>query len=199
MTARIVVLFTLAIAFAPVALRAQSGEATVFAGFARPSGGDIGRYGIGAQEIQLADGWRAGARVSFNSGALTGHELTYGYERHDIEIGGAPESTARMQQFAYNFVLHVMPKGSMVRPFVTAGAGYTTFSPGDGGIFRDGRNENKFGYNYGGGLKFKLSRWVGMRVDARDHVTGKPNFLDLNGLSGRLHSLEVSAGFSLLF
>jgi len=182
-----------------VAGSAQSAEATVFAGIAQMRNGDIGRFGLGAQEVRLTNGSRVGARLSLNSGMLTGHELSYAFERHDIEIANAAESKARTQQFFYNFVLHVMPKSSAVRPFVTAGAGYTSFAPGDGGIFRDAAGENKFGINYGGGLKVKLSRRFGLRFDVRDHVTGKPNFLDLPGVEGRLHSIEYSGGFSLLF
>ncbi len=196
---RTVFLSALAAALGATALQAQSGEATVFAGVAQMRSGDIGQFGIGAQEVRLANGMRVGARLSLNSGALTGHELSYAFERHDLEIAGAEESKARAQQFFYNFVLHVLPKGSAVRPFVTAGLGYTSFAPGGGGIFSDAAGENKFGYNYGGGLKFKLSRLIGLRLDVRDHVTGKPNFLDLTAVSGRLHSIEYSAGFSLLF
>jgi opacity protein-like surface antigen len=178
---------------------AQSGEATVFAGIAQLRNGDVGRFGLGAQEVRLTNGMRVGARLSLNSGSLTGHELSYAFERHDIEIASAQESRARTQQFFYNFALHVSPKGSAVRPFVTAGAGYTSFAPGGGGIFQDAGGENKFGYNFGGGLKFKMSRHFGARFDVRDHVSGKPNFLDLAGVDGRLHAIEYSAGFSLLF
>jgi opacity protein-like surface antigen len=178
---------------------AQSGEATVFAGIAQMRNGDVGRFGLGAQEVRLTNGMRVGARLSLNSGSLTGHELSYAFERHDIEIASAQESRARTQQFFYNFALHVSPKGSAVRPFVTAGAGYTSFAPGGGGIFQDAGGENKFGYNFGGGLKFKMSRLFGVRFDVRDHVSGKPNFLDLAGVEGRLHAIEYSAGFSLLF
>ena len=199
MTIRIPLLLTVVTVLSVSAARAQSAEATIFAGVAQMRSGDIGRFGLGAQEIRLTNGLRVGGRLSLNSGSLTGHELTYAFERHDIEIASAQESRARTHQFAYNFVLHVLPRRSRVRPFVTAGAGYTSFAPGDGGIFQDAGGENKFGYNYGAGLKVKLSRLVGLRFDLRDHVTGKPNFLDLNGVEGRLHSLEYSAGFSLLF
>ena len=192
-------LLTVVAALGAPAAHAQSAEATVFAGMAQMRNGDIGRFGLGAQEIRLTNGVRVGARLGLNSGSLTGHELSYAFERHDIEIASAAESRARTQQFFYNFVLHVMPRSSRVRPFVTAGLGYTSFSPGDGGIFQDASGENKFGYNYGGGLKVKLSRMFGLRFDVRDHVTGKPNFLDLPAVEGRLHSLEYSAGFSLLF
>jgi hypothetical protein len=60
-----------------------------------------------------------------------------------------------------------------------------------------GYGDNKFGYNYGAGLKFRINDSYGIRIDARDYVTGKP--FDLPNNSGRLHNLELSAGFSLLF
>jgi hypothetical protein len=178
---------------------AQSAEATVFAGVAQIRNGDIGAFGLGAQEIQLSDGTRFGARLSLSSGPLTGHELTYAYERHDLEIASAKESEARTHEFAYNFVLHLTPRASALRPFVTVGAGYVSFSAGGEGIFRDAVGENKFAANYGGGLKVKMSRLFGLRFDIRDRISAKPNFLDLSGVDGRLHSIEYSVGFSALF
>lgn len=199
MSLRPLYLFTL---FACVGLSpvyAQSAEATVFAGFAQVRNGDIGTFGLGGQAISLADGKRVGGRLSLNSGPLTGHELTYAYERRDLDVGPEQDSLSRSHEFAYNFVLHMTPRSSAVRPFVTGGLGYCSFSAGNGGIFRDAPGENKFAVNYGAGLKVKLNPLFGLRFDVRDRVTGKPNFLDLSGVSGRLHSIEYSAGFSFLF
>ena len=33
-----------------------------------------------------------------------------------------------LQNFYYNFVVHATPQGTKVRPFVTAGGGFSTFS-----------------------------------------------------------------------
>lgn len=195
---RDLVLFTIIAALGAIPAPAQSGEATAFVGIAQVREGGLGSIGLAAQEIRLDHGLRAGVRLGLNAGALTGHELTYTFERHDLQIAGVKESTALTQQFYYNFVFHATPRAAAVRPFVTGGLGYANFSPGSGGVFRDAAGANKLGYNYGGGLKVKMSRRLGLRFDVRDHVTGKPNFLDLPGVNGRLHSIEYSAGFSLL-
>ena len=42
-------------------------------------------------------------------------------------------------------------------------------------------------------------RPIGLRIDVRDYVNGKPNFLDLANLEGRTHNVEYTAGVSLLF
>ena len=78
----------------------------------------------------------------------------------------------------------------------SVGAGVSVYFP-PGVSSLSGRGDKNFGYNYGGGLKFKLSYKFGLRFDVRDHVTGRP--FDLDDSSGRSHNVEYSATFSLLF
>jgi opacity protein-like surface antigen len=61
----------------------------------------------------------------------------------------------------------------------------------------NGNGSTKFGYNYGGGIKVKLTSMFLGRIDIRDYTNGKPDF----GLSpsGMLHQLEVSAGIGIGF
>ena len=54
----------------------------------------------------------------------------------------------------------------------------------------------KFGLNYGGGLKLKITDIIGLRFDVREYNTGKP--FKLTGTSGRLNQLEVSVGAAFL-
>lgn len=181
-----------------ISLQAQI-EATVYTGLQRPRGGDLGTFGFTQQPISMSNGLKSGARLSLNSGVLTGHELSYGYQRFNLKIGDQKESQASAQDFFYDFVLHFTPNAVAVRPFVLAGAGYTNFSPGNDGIFADASGSNEFGVNFGGGLKVKLGRFFGLRFDARNHMSRKPNFLDLPNIDGRLYRMEYSAGASLLF
>ncbi|MBI1353660.1 MAG: outer membrane beta-barrel protein [Acidobacteria bacterium] len=193
-----IALFSLALLLnSPV--RGQLIEASVYGGSTRAHGEDLGRFGFAQQPITLENGFKTGVRLSLNSGPLTGHELSYGYERYNLEIGGQTESKASVQQFFYDFVVHFTPRSVSIRPFVLAGAGYANFSPGDGGVFAGAGGTNEFGVNFGGGLKIKMHRFFGIRFDVRDHLTRKPNFLDLSGLSGGLHRMEYSAGASFLF
>ncbi len=186
----LVVILALASALSAAGQRA---EASVFVGLSQVRDNALGTL-PGGEALRLEDGFRVGARVGINRGAFAGHELSYGFERHDLKADDEPESTARVQQLHYNFLLHLTPQKVAVRPFVTAGTGLSRYST-DG----EGAGRSKLGVNYGGGLKLRMGKAVGARFDVRDHVNGKPALADAMGLRGRLHSVEYSAGFSLLF
>jgi opacity protein-like surface antigen len=147
-------------------------------------------------EYTVDDGLRIGSRMAINSGNFIGHEFTYAWQRSKLKILGQEYGGMSIHNIYYNFVLHATPEGSAVRPFITGGAGVSVFNP-PGVSSLSGYGDNKFGYNYGAGLKFKVTDTYGVRLDVRDYVTGKPFDLPENG--GRLHNLEISAGFSLLF
>jgi hypothetical protein len=85
-----------------------------------------------------------------------------------------------------------------VRPFVVGGLGFSSFFPPATDILQTG-GITKFGFNYGGGVKFRVHRRLGLRVDVRDHVSSKPNILSLTDVAGKMHQLELSGGVSLLF
>jgi opacity protein-like surface antigen len=142
------------------------------------------------------DGVRIGSRMDLNTGSFIGHEFSYAWQRSNLKISGQSFGSMSIHNIYYNFLLHATPEGSAVRPFITGGAGVSVFNPPGVSSF-SGYGDNKFGYNYGAGLKFKVTDSYGLRLDVRDHVTGKP--FDLPDNSGRLHNLEISAGFSLLF
>jgi len=192
-----VLVITLAFLSLPT-LSAQGAEAGVYFGVSQFGNADLGDVGFTAQPITGENGFKTGARLSLNS-LFTGHELSYGYERHQLQVADQDEANANVQQFYYNFVVHFTPKPTPIRPFVTVGAGASNFAPEKRGIFERAGGETKLGFNYGGGVKVKVSSLVGLRFDVRDHVTSKPNFLDLPDVTGRLHSIEYSAGLSLLF
>lgn len=96
----------------------------------------------------------------------------------------------------YNLVAHATPTGTSIRPFVTGGGGFSSFFlPGVSSF--SGYGNTKFGYNYGGGVKFNFSMY-GIRFDVRNHVTGKPFGQYLPNVVGKLNNLELSMTFSLL-
>jgi hypothetical protein len=139
---------------------------------------------------------RIGARLSVNSWEFLGHEISYAYQRSGLNFGEQDQGGMTIQNFYYNFVVHATRQGTVVRPFVTGGGGFSSFFPPGFSSF-SGAGDTQFGYNYGAGLKIKLTEIYGIRFDVRDYVTGKP--FDLTNSSGGLHNLEYSAGFSLLF
>ncbi|MGH9659268.1 MAG: hypothetical protein ACRD96_12045, partial [Bryobacteraceae bacterium] len=60
-----------------------------------------------------------------------------------------------------------------------------------------GNGVTKFGVNYGGGIKVKVSPMFAVRFDVRDYLNPKP--FDLPGKSGWLHMLEAAASWALIF
>ena len=178
----------------------QTAEAGVTVGWSALTDSNIGRLdgqsGAALDGFSLDNGIRIGSRLAINSWEFLGHELSYAFQRSGLRIGGADSGGMTIQNFYYNFVVHATPQGTAVRPFVTAGAGFSTFFPPGVSSF-SGAGTTKPGVNIGGGLKFKLSERYGIRFDVRDHITGKP--FGLPDSSGSLHNVEYSVGFSLLF
>ncbi len=167
----------------------QTAEATVSFGASI-----ITNKAVGQIEVE-GSGFRLGGRFNFNQGRFLGHEIGVGYNRTSLAVGPDKSGMSMIQVF-YDFLLHALPEGSAVRPFVCGGGGFSSFYPPGTSVSTGGFT--KFGYNYGAGVKFKVSEKYGMRLDLRDYVTGKPfgNFADVRG---RLHAIEMSAGFGIVF
>ena len=149
------------------------------------------------------NGVRIGARMAFNPRARLGHEISYAYQHAGLEFqssgeggGTADLGAVRSHHYYYNFVAHATPTESPVRPFVTGGGGFSSyFLPGVSSF--SGYGSTKFGYNYGAGVKFNFFLY-GLRLDVRNHVTGKPFGRFLPNVEGKLNNLEISVTFSLL-
>lgn len=190
----------LAAAFATAAA-GQEAEVSITGGFGSISNSDFGNLlssGEAQGELSADNGIRVGARLSINSWEFLGHEVSYAYQRSGLNIGGQDFGGMAIQNYYYNFVVHATPLGTVVRPFATAGIGFSSFFPPGTSSFSGG-GLNSFGYNYGAGLKFRISPRFGLRFDVRDHVTGNPFDDFVFGDTGRIHNVEYSAGFSLLF
>lgn len=156
------------------------------------------------EEYTLSNGVRVGGRMAFNSRAFIGHEISYSYQHanfsflaSDGELSGTQDFGAvRAHHMYYNLVAHATPTGTRIRPFVTGGGGFSSFFlPGISSF--SGYGNTKFGYNYGGGLKFNFFMY-GIRFDVRNHVTGKPFGQYLPNVQGKLNNMEFSMTFSLL-
>jgi opacity protein-like surface antigen len=190
---------TILLMLAAVPVFGQGAEIGLSVGWGNFTNNSIGRtqeFADDPAEYTLDDGVRIGTRMALNSGTFIGHEFSYAWQKSSLKILGDDFGGMSIHNIYYNFVLHATPEGSAVRPFVTGGGGVSVFNPPGVSSF-SGAGDNKFGYNYGAGVKIKVTDTYGIRLDVRDHVTGKPFDLPDNG--GRLHNLEISAGFSLLF
>jgi hypothetical protein len=171
---------------------AQVGEFGISFGAARYSNNDVGTDG---QFRYTVDGnFRLGLRLTLNTYRFFGHEIGYAYNRGSLEVAGEGSGMS-IHQFGYSFLAYGTPEGSVIRPFAAGGGHFTTFYPPGTGVYTGGYT--KFGFNYGGGLKVRVTPMWGIRVDVRDYATAKP--FPLTDQSGLLHQLEMSAGLSLVF
>jgi len=178
---------------------AQSGDIFFNYGRSLLSNNGIGSFSAtgSKDDYQLDDGFRFSFRFGLNGEGHMGHEFGYAYNRSHLISGGADLGGMAIHQGGYNFLLYATPDGSKIRPFATGGLHFSNFVP-PGSSATSGGGSTKFGVNYGGGVKVKVSDKFAIRLDVRRYETKKPNFgLLLN--DGWLHQLEISAGFGIYF
>jgi opacity protein-like surface antigen len=145
--------------------------------------------------VKLENGFRFSFRMTLNNDAFFGHEVQYAYSRSQLNISGSEQGMA-IHQGGYNFLLYATREGTRIRPFATGGVMFANYVP-PGSSAASGGGDNKFGFNYGGGVKVRVSSLFGLRFDLRQYTTPKPFNLDLR--EGWLRQTEVSAGFGVMF
>lgn len=180
------------------AVSAQTAEVAISGGVSALSNkvlGSASGVAAGIDDISLGNGFRLAFRFTLNPNKFFGHEIGYAYNRTTLNYQSSPSSNAGMaiHQGFYNFLVYATPEGSRIRPFAAGGVHFSNFVP-PGASVSSGQGANKMGFNYGGGVKLKLTNLFGIRVDLRQYQTGKPFSL---GGSGLLHQTEVSAGVSI--
>jgi len=179
---------------------AQVAEFSVSGGQSRLSNRAIGSLSTStarSDELELRDGFRLGFRLTLNNWRFFGHELGYAYNRTALRVNTPPAEqygTAIHQGF-YNFLVYATPEGSTVRPFAAGGGHFSNYIF-PGGSVTSGGGATKFGFNYGGGIKFRVTPIFALRLDYRQYTTGKP--FDFPNQSGLLRQTELSAGFALV-
>ncbi len=125
----------------------------------------------------------------------SGLGITGGFDNVTIRLG------ARAMYAEGNLLLILIP--GPVQPFITGGGGLHSYK------FIDlaGIDVNKWGWNFGGGLKINIKR-VSLRADVRDHLTSitaadlniDQQLADLLGINAqKLHNVEISFGIGFRF
>jgi opacity protein-like surface antigen len=204
---------TLALCAGLPAAFGQSFEAAVSGGRSlfTDSSKNLGTIGTSETDPQytMNDGFRLTLRMAINPARFYGYEFGYAYNHTSIEVpatsggiglpGQPTESTPASkisvpihQGFA-DFLLYATPEGSRVRPFGAAGLQFSSFFPPGSSAYY-GNQTTKFGYNYGGGLKVRVTEVWGIRFDVRWYDTSKP--FDFPNQHGRLKQLEIGGGIS---
>jgi opacity protein-like surface antigen len=141
--------------------------------------------------------WKFGFRVTLNNWRFLGTEFGYNYTRHKLKIGssgqGGEAGFAGHQGFV-DMLAYATPEGSRIRPFAAGGVHFTNYVfPGTS--VTQGSGSTKFGLNYGGGIKVKVTQNWMFRADFRQYWNGKP-FTEFLGGSGRVRTNEFSLGAS---
>lgn len=172
---------------------AQMGEVSLSFGKSMFRDNSLGTSG--GLDVPFDGNFHMALRMTLNNSRFFGHEFGYAYNRGSFTFSGTNYSMPIHQGF-YDFLVYGTKEGAKVRPFLAVGGHFSTFVP-PGGSITQGNGITKFGYNYGGGIKAKVSDSFLVRVDLRDYTTGKPDF----GISpsGLLHQLVVSAGLAFTF
>jgi hypothetical protein len=194
----------------PGALWAQSGELWIDAGASILATNGLGSPSpVGSSnDDRLGDGFRIGLRFDYNSAGRFGHELQYAYNHADVNdttgllIPPGKSTAGGINQFGYNLLYYFNAKTdeAKIRPFVTVGLHLNDYVLPYTAINRDNGDSFRPGFNYGGGMKFRLSPMFGWRFDVRAYDAMKPNWSGLlYKQGGLLQQYEVSAGFGFYF
>jgi len=149
-----------------------------------------------ASNVTINNGFRLAFRFALNNYKFMGHEFGYAYSRSGVNLGAAGTVSMSIQQGFYDFLVYATPEGARIRPFAAGGAQFSSFFPPGASIYY-GNQETKFGFNYGGGIKMRVTPIIGLRFDVREYSSGKP--FKFTGESGWMNQLEASVGASFLF
>ena len=148
-------------------------------------------------DYHFGDGFRFGFRFGFNPQKFFGHEVQYAYSRTHLNSDSAGDiGGMAIHQGGYNFLAYAMPEGFKFRPFGTGGVHFSNYVP-PGSSAASGGGETKFGFNYGGGVKVRVTSVWAVRFDVRQYTTPKP--FDLPNKSGWIHQTEISGGVGFVF
>lgn len=178
---------------------AQVAEASLSLGDSRMSNNSLGQTtdSLGnVVNVTTDTNFHLALRFTINSWMFFGHEFGYAYNRGHLDEAGQNAGGMAVHQGFYDFLAYATPAGSRIRPFAAGGVQFSTFYPPGTAVFA-GDGSTKFGFNYGGGLKVKLTGRFLARLDVRDYVSGKPDF-GLPNESGLLNQLEVSGGLGIM-
>ncbi len=164
--------------------------------FSRAALGSSAQSPDAPNEYSLDGGFRLGFRMTTNSDTFFGHEFGYAYNRTQLVFDASGERQGMAtHQGTYNFLTYATREGKRVRPFATGGVNFSNFVQ-PGASATQGGGSTKFGVNYGGGLKIRVSQMFLIRFDVRQYGTPKP--FPLFNRSGWIRQTEYSAGFSFV-
>ena len=149
-----------------------------------------------SEEIGLDDSVIYGARAAVMVAPWLGFEGTYG--RTETETEYAPNYDTDAEHFGLDLVVDLAP-GKRLNPYLTGG--WSQFDIDSSGNSISGTGHSVNGWEYGGGVKYRLHETTGRRTDVRIDVRNAMN--DLNASFGNdgdwTNNLLVTAGVQFTF
>jgi len=179
---------------------AQSAEVSLNAGESMLRNKSLGNLTASDNTVAGADfgtNFHLSLKMTLNSWKFFGQEFGYNYNRGSIKAAGSDVGGMPVHQGFYDLLAYATKEGKKIRPFAGAGVHFSSFFPPGASVF-NGNGITKFGFNYGGGVKVRVSDAFLVRRDAHDYETPKPD-LGLPNEKGWLHQLVVSAGVAFVF
>jgi len=189
---------------------AQSFEGSISVGRTLESNATLGSQAeniANGGSYNFTDGFNLNFRITLNTWKFFGHEVGYAYNRTHLNLnalnpdgssaGSADQGGMAVHQGFYDFLAYALPEGSRIRPFGAAGVHFANYVP-PGASATYGGGQNKFGINYGGGVKIRIAGPWGVRFDVHQFANGKPDFGVIQGNSGWIRQTEVSAGLDFM-
>jgi hypothetical protein len=152
---------------APTAWAQRGIEVTPFIGGQINGGLDLATARFNRLEVQ--NGLNYGVSVSSLIGKYTGVEFMWNHNQAHT-LAQSPGGGADLKVFSLNtnqylgdFVVHFKDRESRLRPFVLFGAGATNLAPDRSHV----NSITRFAWVFGGGVKYKLSKHLGVRLQAK--------------------------------
>jgi opacity protein-like surface antigen len=168
----------------PVLAQAQGFEASLNVGASAIRTRDLG------SGYTLDRGFKLAGRMTMNTREYMGYEIGYAYNRAQLAQAGQGQQGMGIHQGFAGVLLYATPRDARIRPFLAGGGHFANFVP-PGASATQGQGETRFGINYGGGVKIKITGPWQVRLDFRQFNTAKPF-----SATGRMRMNEISAGVS---
>ena len=169
-------------------------------------------------------GGAVGLELPLKKSKIFGLELSYGFSQNNLELTETYTQPyveksygLRDNRFSGDLVIHSPSTFHNARPYVVLGAEYDRYSPTGSALslanttgFASAsvaklNSEGDGGVNFGGGIDYKLTTKLSLRLDVRDHITSSPTLglpygqtltsLAYFPVSGDAHNIEYSIGF----
>jgi hypothetical protein len=169
----------------------------------------------GSGSAGINKGLAVGAYVGNNMYKLLGGELRYEFLPGDLKVssGGTQATfTGQAQAIHYDFLVHLTPAGSRIRPFVSAGAGVklyqgtakaTATQPLSGLALLTNTHQIAGLGVFGGGVKAQISSHFVLRLEVQDFLTPFPRQVIAPApgakINGLLNQIVFLAGIGITF